>query len=680
MVHVRRHETRKNSKSRIDWRRTKRSIFYDEELDSGESIDHDKELGSSEELDSDKELDSGESIDHDKELGSSEELDSDKELDSSKKSGSNEIPEKETELKLIKVESEESNSKHLMDTSNSSTDEEKINKTKHNDLPDDENHPGQPESDLNKYTGQIIDEDIEDECIKPGKRKRSLLCDSDDSDDSDILVRKAGAKRPCRMVEDEGSSLEMEQETPGKSPAADKELGSSEELDSDKVLDSKKSGSNEIPEKETELKLIKVESEESNSKHLMDTSNSSTDEEKINKTKHNDLPDDENHPGQPESDLNKYTGQIIDEDIEDECIKPGKRKRSLLCDSDDSDDSDILVRKAGAKRPCRMVEDEGSSLEMEQETPGKSPAARKRECYQKLKECSERSRQRQRRNSGKSFEDSEKESCSSVDEDEDDYRYDENGDNYVIDDFVVPDEECEEESKNQQGENLTASQLKLLKQNSLYSLSDRYTHFKRVVKALLINALDESFLKSLYDGTRKKSYAKDMLTSFDYWDNGCIQPRLENLVSRSRWKKQYKERVESYSNLSVHAKSPKDCTCQACGLHRHCKFSVHLSGKLYHTKTMETDDFMSHDKQVFLVGRICANRTEVYHQLKHFKFQLYQECCSIAKTEEAEDEEVKKTVERVFSQSEECGWIRKKYKQLQDYLDSADNFQDEKFD
>lgn len=58
------------------------------------------------------------------------------------------------------------------------------------------------------------------------------------------------------------------------------------------------------------------------------------------------------------------------------------------------------------------------------------------------------------------------------------------------------------------------------------------------------------------------------------------------------------ERVESYSNLSIHPKNPKDGSCQACGLHRHCKYSVHLSGKLYNNKTMETDDFMSHDKQV----------------------------------------------------------------------------------
>lgn len=40
-----------------------------------------------------------------------------------------------------------------------------------------------------------------------------MMCDSDESDDSDILVRKVGVKRPRRVVEDECSSVEMEQKS-----------------------------------------------------------------------------------------------------------------------------------------------------------------------------------------------------------------------------------------------------------------------------------------------------------------------------------------------------------------------------------------------------------------------------------------------------------------------------------
>lgn len=493
------------------------------------------------------------------------------------------------------------------------------------------------------------------------RTKRSIILQKDDSD------------------EDLDNEEELDSE---KSVDNNDSVDSDEELSNNKELDS-----NKKPENERELKLIKVESEGNNCEHLVNTGNISTYEEEEDKTKHSsiDLPDHEKH-SEEEEDLNKNTGHIKEEDLEEEHIKRGTRKRfsSVMYDSDESDDSDILTpRKAGAKRACRVVEDECSSAEMEQTQPEKTLAAKKQEQFQKLKELSKRSRQR--RNSSRDFEDSEKESCPSSDEneeeeEEEDYESDESGNNYVMDDFIVQDEEGDEENKSQQGEKLTTSQLKLVKQNSLYSFSDHYTHFERVVKALLINALDESFLQTLYDGTRQKSYAQDMMTSLHYLDNRFVQPRLDNLFSRSRWKEQYKERVANYSNVSIHMKNPEDCCCQACGLHRHCKYSVHLSGMLYNTSTMETDNFMSHDTQVFIVGSICAKRTEIYHKLKHFKFKLYQECCSKARTEEVENEQVKETVERIFNQSKESGWIEKKYAQLQEYLNLADYFQDEKFE
>lgn len=45
---------------------------------------------------------------------------------------------------------------------------------------------------------------------------------------------------------------------------------------------------------------------------------------------------------------------------------------------------------------------------------------------------------------------------------------DEDGDNYIIDDFVVPDEEGDEENESQRGEQLATSQLK---SNSLCKLN-----------------------------------------------------------------------------------------------------------------------------------------------------------------------------------------------------------------
>lgn len=74
-----------------------------------------------------------------------------------------------------------------------------------------------------------------------------------------------------------------------------------------------------------------------------------------------------------------------------------------------------------------------------------------------------------------------------------------NEDGYMIDGFVVQDEEGDEESKSQQGESLTTSQLKLVKQNSLCKLNMKtivsFSHHYINHQSLLISS-SESLVKS----------------------------------------------------------------------------------------------------------------------------------------------------------------------------------------
>lgn len=69
---------------------------------------------------------------------------------------------------------------------------------------------------------------------------------------------------------------------------------------------------------------------------------------------------------------------------------------------------------------------------------------------------------------------------------------------------------------------------------------------------------------------------------------------------------------------------------------------------------------------MFLVGSVCAGRTEVYHALKHFKYHLFERCCTALEeqkkaedqTQEGdEDEPVKDTVNKAFTKLMEEGWI-----------------------
>ncbi|NWW32691.1 CCD82 protein, partial [Panurus biarmicus] len=376
----------------------------------------------------------------------------------------------------------------------------------------------------------------------------------------------------------------------------------------------------------------------------------------------------------------------------------GKRKSlstSVMYDSDESEGSDILVRKVSAKRHCIMDEDESSEEQQPHKTcPTENVStSRKQKMLAKLKELVRQSAAR-RSCSSANCEDSNSEAAVEeeplrqlpltpsegsetdsgsikdfiVDEEEDD-----DGDDDIDNTEHVKDEnQPHQKQPNPSNSNLLARYIPQL------SHCDHYVHFKRIVKAFLINAIDDTFLSSLYDGTRQKKYAQDMLLSLSYLDNYFIQPRLENLVCRSRWKDRYKERVDCYPDVRISLRNSQNMSCQACEMKRCCKFSVLLSGRLYNSKTLEVDDFMSDDKQVLKVGMVCANRTRVYHNLKHFKYKLYMDCSSFAELDGVEDEPVKDTVERLFSHLEVSGWIQKRYNDLEDYMEDADNFQEEK--
>ena len=65
---------------------------------------------------------------------------------------------------------------------------------------------------------------------------------------------------------------------------------------------------------------------------------------------------------------------------------------------------------------------------------------------------------------------------------------------------------------------------------------------------------------------------------------------------------------------------------------------------------------------------MCGSRTQVYHALKHFKYHLFERCRTALEDqkqgeeqieEEDDDEPVKDTVNKVFSQLQEAGWITK---------------------
>lgn len=252
-------------------------------------------------------------------------------------------------------------------------------------------------------------------------------------------------------------------------------------------------------------------------------------------------------------------------------------------------------------------------------------------------------------------------------------------------DFIVE----EDQKKDDEQEGDEDAKDKILSQlPRQFITGSQLSHFQLVVKALLINVLDSTFLKSLYSGERTKRYAQEMKTSLLHFDERMVLPRLENLKQRSRWKDRYKERVECYPKLRVVTTRTQMKGCEACELHRTGRFTVRLSGQLYHCESLQEDTFMPDDSQSFFVGSVCASRTEVYHALKHFKYHLFEKCRKTIETRKEipegetgeDDEPVKDTVNKAFTKLQDDGWIKEQYDEFQEHLNAADFFQEEKLD
>ncbi|KAL6470245.1 hypothetical protein MHYP_G00213640 [Metynnis hypsauchen] len=401
-----------------------------------------------------------------------------------------------------------------------------------------------------------------------------------------------------------------------------------------------------------------------------------------------------------------------------------RRKRAASAaalddDSSESSESDVGTeprRKAQQKKRLKLPDSEDEAVkEKKRESElkeAREAAAKRRERKNKLMELALRRKtvtpRRRRRTAGSEEEEEEevkedkaedKEKAvdsedSSSEEDAnplmDSSEEEKQADSDSLKDFIVEEEEQKEgEEEEDVGEPKDKDKDFLSHLPRQFITGSQFTHFQVVVKALLINVLDTSFLKSLYNGERTKRYAQEMKSSLHHFDERLVLPRLENLKQRSRWKDRYKERVECYPKVRITMVNVHTKGCEACELHRHGRFNVRLSGQLYHCNTLQEDQFMPDDSQTFFVGSVCASRTEVYHALKHFKYHLFERCRTALeaqkqqeeqKEDEEDDEPVKDTVNKVFTKLQEAGWINEQYDEFEEHLNAADFFQEEKLD
>ncbi|XP_073439049.1 coiled-coil domain-containing protein 82 isoform X1 [Dendrobates tinctorius] len=354
--------------------------------------------------------------------------------------------------------------------------------------------------------------------------------------------------------------------------------------------------------------------------------------------------------------------------------KPRLKSKSATIESDSSSDSDGPGEKVNLRRSCVIKEDD-SDEEVAKESSDKEIKAqvKKRKRQEALKKLAAKQKSRKRTTSREATEGTESpddafapltpESLGDHDDSDD------------MSDFIVQDEE-----ESNGAENPTSSYKELFRKHhiSLSAGHDLPFHLQKVIKAFLINITDEKFLATLYKGERKKRYAKDMLKSLNHLDQRIITPRLEKLTASCRWSKRYKERINSYPEFHVRKITAEEMSCEACDLHRYCGHLVTLSGQAYDNQTLESDDFLQNDWQKLVIGKVCANRTEAYHQLRHYKYFLYQRC--IPFIEETKGESANEIVELALSKMEAENFLGTEVSYLESYLNEADYFQEENKD
>ncbi|XP_063301008.1 coiled-coil domain-containing protein 82 [Pelobates fuscus] len=390
-----------------------------------------------------------------------------------------------------------------------------------------------------------------------------------------------------------------------------------------------------------------------------------------------------------ENEVKQQQKEVASEEEDTVVTSKQKRKHSVMNSSDSSSDSDDAIGKVVARRKfvideddekcenrkgtCLNIDEHSAEIEEACEDEASERKIKRRKNLENLKCLARKRRSRSGSHSYNDVEEDDQDTVSSISNQQSDNDV-MNEDNDSMDDFIVKDDE------DLQGPIAETGHRDLFSKFHINMPRDICSHLKRIINALLINAIDTKFLSSLYDRKRSKRYAKEMLDSLDHVDKRIISPRLVNLTTRSRWSNRYKERVECYPQLRVRSAMAKDQPCQACEMHRFCKYNVTLSGVSYNNETLEKDEFLPNDKQVLKVGNVCARRTEVYHQLKHFKYHLYQRCIAAIEEIPTDDKSTKELVEMCLSKLEEEGFIQENVDRLNDYLDSADFFQDEKID
>ncbi|KAJ7109405.1 hypothetical protein C8R44DRAFT_802425 [Mycena epipterygia] len=135
----------------------------------------------------------------------------------------------------------------------------------------------------------------------------------------------------------------------------------------------------------------------------------------------------------------------------------------------------------------------------------------------------------------------------------------------------------------------------------------------------------------------RKEFMRKLLKTEEYFSVPLNMARRritslrESLVASSRWKPGFVAVLQKYPEFTTHDLASTTPVCDACRISgRRGSKTAHLGGFPYDRMGFKEDDNSDEDrngsckeKTTFDLGRFCAERTQVFHQLSHWEYELF---------------------------------------------------------
>ncbi|KAJ7452376.1 hypothetical protein B0H11DRAFT_2073150 [Mycena galericulata] len=128
----------------------------------------------------------------------------------------------------------------------------------------------------------------------------------------------------------------------------------------------------------------------------------------------------------------------------------------------------------------------------------------------------------------------------------------------------------------------------------------------------------------------RKEFMEKMLNTEDYFSVplNAARRRISSLrgtlVASSRWRPDLIALLEKYPDLDMQDLSSSTPACDVCGIksRRACKFG-RLSGFPYESAGFQDKKNKKMGNREFNLGRFCAERISIYHQIAHWENELF---------------------------------------------------------